>query len=91
MTLRDQLLSIAEIHAEAAGISRAWLSTKLFNDGKRLDVIAAGRDLNTRTFERAMEWFSQNWPEGAQWPEGVARPGGEDARPGEGAAETIAG
>lgn len=55
-------------------MSRARLSTLLFNDGKRLGVIAGGGDLQTRNYERAMRWLSANWPEGAEWPEGVARP-----------------
>lgn len=74
MTLRDQLLSVAASYADLVGIKRTWLSTMIFRDGKRLDAIAAGRDLNTGTFERAMQWLSDNWPPDTDWPAGVARP-----------------
>lgn len=55
-------------------ISRSRLSTIVFNDGKTLDRIAAGGDLNTRSYEKAVRWFAANWPEGLDWPEGVERP-----------------
>lgn len=74
MTLRNQLLAAAAAYADLVGIKRTWLSTLLFTDGKRLDLIAGGRDLNTKTFERAMQWLSDHWPEGAAWPDGVDRP-----------------
>lgn len=55
-------------------MSRARLSTLLFNDGKALARISTGKDVTTRTFESAMAWFSANWPTGLNWPEGIERP-----------------
>ncbi|WP_318893425.1 hypothetical protein U8C37_11505 [Sinorhizobium medicae] len=46
----------------------------VLNRGSKLDDIATGGDLATGTFERAMLWFSENWPKGAEWPAGVPRP-----------------
>jgi hypothetical protein len=74
MTLREQLLLVADRFADASGIGRKRVSTIVLNGGGKLDAIAAGRDLTTGSFERAMTWFSSNWPEGADWPEGVERP-----------------
>ena len=85
MKLREQLLTATDAYCQHVGIKRTWLSTKIFNDGKRLDSIAErGRDIYTGTFEAAMSWLSENWPEGADWPDAVPRPDGKDARPGEG-------
>lgn len=75
MNLNDQLLRVSDTFAAARGISRARLSTLVLRQGQKLDLIAEGRsDLTTGSWQRAMQWFSDNWPEGAEWPEDVARP-----------------
>ncbi len=74
MNLRDQLISVSDAFCDARQLSRARVSTIVFNAGSTLDRIASGRDLATGNFERAMRWFSDNWPEGAEWPKGVERP-----------------
>lgn len=76
--LRLQLLTVADAYCAARKLSRARLSTIVFNAGSTLDRISAGRDLNTGTWERAMGWFSQNWPDGAKWPSEVERPNPKD-------------
>ena len=72
--LTSQLIEIADAYCALTGLSRSRVATVVFNDGKKLDLIAAGKDLNTRSFERAMLWFSDNWPDSAAWPEGIVRP-----------------
>ncbi|RVO40446.1 hypothetical protein CN093_11460 [Sinorhizobium meliloti] len=75
MTLREQLILVSDEFGRARGIGRQRVSTIVLNRGSTLDLLAQGRsDLNTGTFERAMIWFSENWPDGAEWPAGVARP-----------------
>lgn len=69
-----QLLQLAEIYCTATGRSMARVSTLIFNDGKKFALLARGTDLNTRSFESAMQWFSDNWPADADWPEAVLRP-----------------
>lgn len=76
MSLTSHLLCVADVYRSVRGISISRLSTLLFNDGKRLGGIAVGGDLQTRSYERAMRWLSDNWPAGAEWPDGVARPDG---------------
>lgn len=80
-TLRDKLMLLARAYADAVGTkgrtggqALSGISTKIFNDGKALDRIAAGGDLVTGNYERALQWFSDNWPEGTEWPEHVSRP-----------------
>ncbi|MBB3315137.1 hypothetical protein FHT77_000979 [Rhizobium sp. BK181] len=69
MTLREQLITIADAYAEASGFGRKRLSTIVFNRGAKLDDIVDGGDLATGTFERALQWFSDNWPESVAWPD----------------------
>ncbi len=62
------LIAISDAFCAARGMSRARVATLVFNYGKKLDLIADGADLATRTFERAMAWFGDNWPEGVERP-----------------------
>lgn len=71
--LRLKLLTVADAYASARRLSRARVSTIVFNAGLALDRIASGKDLTTGNWERAMTWFHENWPEGAKWPDGVER------------------
>jgi hypothetical protein len=74
MTLTDRLLLVTDTYCAAIGRSRSRISTIVFGGGDRIDGIAQGKDLNTRSYEKAMTWFAANWPEGVDWPEGVERP-----------------
>jgi len=53
----------------------ATLSTKLFSSGRRMDQLRSGSSsLTTAKWEYAMQWLSDNWPDGAKWPDGIDRP-----------------
>lgn len=80
MNLRSQLISVSDAYCAATKLSRARVSTLVLNRGATLEKIAAGEaDVNTGTFEKAMLWFSANWPVGAGWPDDVDRPVSEAA------------
>lgn len=70
----DSLLSIARRYAEIEGVPLTTVSSRALNDGKKLAALEGGADINVKRMERALVWFSVNWPAGAEWPEGVARP-----------------
>lgn len=74
MAMTDQILTVARAYCAARGMSLSRLSTIIFDDGKKLDRIASGRDLHTARYEAAMGWLSDNWPDGVNWPKGIARP-----------------
>lgn len=74
MEIIDTLLLVSDAFCASTGIAEATLSSRVFNDGKRLAAVRAGKDIGARRVERAMRWFSENWPEGADWPLPVARP-----------------
>jgi hypothetical protein len=77
-TLRDKLVTLARAYASVKGrgdgLALSGISTKIFNDGKTLDRIANGGDLVTGNYERALQWFSDNWPDELDWPASIARP-----------------
>lgn len=74
MTLREQLLVLSDAFATARGLSMSRVSTLVFNGGHVIDRVQSGGDLTTGNFEKALRWFSANWPEGAAWPHTVPRP-----------------
>ena len=79
MNAIEQLLKVARAYAEIERIGLSTVSSRVFNDGKRLEAIESGKDMRVRILERAMQWFSDNWPEGT-WPSGVPRPRRSDSR-----------
>ncbi len=74
MKAREALIEITARYCEAKKLSRSRVSTILFGSGKRLDAIALGGDLNTKTYEAALTHMYQDWPSDAEWPENVVRP-----------------
>lgn len=75
MQLTDQLLTVARAYCAARKLSMARVSTLVFNEGKKLEAIqSGGADLATGRFERAMNWFSENWPVETEWPTNISRP-----------------
>lgn len=74
MTGTEQLLAVARAYAAAEGVELKTASWRALGDGKKLDAIECGADIQVGRFERAMRWFSDNWPRLARWPDGVVRP-----------------
>ncbi|PWJ93575.1 hypothetical protein C8D77_101254 [Mesorhizobium loti] len=68
------LLSIVDAYRAATGVEDKTVSSRVFNDGKKIDALRAGGDLTTERYNAAVWWFSTNWPVGAEWPEGISRP-----------------
>lgn len=75
LTLREQLVSLAETYAAAKGLSLSRVSTIVMKGGHVFGRLAAAEtDLTTTSYERALKWFAANWPADCVWPEHVARP-----------------
>lgn len=70
----DMLLRLARLYAEAEGVELTTVSSRVFDDGKKLSAIEQGADLQTRRLERAIQWLSDNWPSQAKWPVDISRP-----------------
>ena len=85
MNHREILLILFECYCRRVKLSQSRVSTLVFNHGGRIARIRAGRDFTVGSYERALRWFSDHWPEGLIWPAGIERPpragpGGEEKR-----------
>lgn len=83
---RQQLIDLSQTYAAASGArgrdgkpSLTGVSTRIFNDGKTLTRVVDGGDVTTTSFEKALAWFSANWPARTKWPKGIVRPKPDEA------------
>lgn len=74
LTQIEQIFLVADVFGQATGRSRGRVSDMVFGRGGKLQAIADGADVGSRRLEKAMHWFSENWPEGVAWPADVPRP-----------------
>ena len=75
LTLRSQLVTVAIRYAAAKDLKLPTVSAMVLNAGHRLgDLASEASDITTVTFEAAMRWFSERWPDDVEWPAGIARP-----------------
>lgn len=74
MNLRNALIIVANRYCEGSGLSRGRVSTIVLNSGTALDRIEAGANFTNKSYERALNYFSENWPNDAVWPENIMRP-----------------
>lgn len=68
------VLAAAKAYAAAVGIGMSTASWRVFGDTKKLAAIEAGGDLYTGRARDAMQWLSDNWPDGHDWPADITRP-----------------
>lgn len=73
-TLRQSLAAIATAFTEATGIAASTASKRAVNDQMFIGRVIEGGGFTIRTYDRAVQWFADNWPKHAVWPEGVERP-----------------
>jgi len=65
----EQLLIIARRYAEIEKVPLSTVSSRVFNDGKKLRALEGGADISVGRFEQAVRWFSLNWPADAPRPD----------------------
>lgn len=70
----EHLLTVADEYGRAAQVEEKTVSSRVFQDSKKLGAIRGGSDITVGRYNAALAWFSANWPEGAEWPHGVMRP-----------------
>ena len=74
MVTAQDILSLAEAYATAHGLELVTVSSRVFNDGKKLSSIKDGSDLTLKRALHALRWFSDQWPDHLDWPETIDRP-----------------
>jgi hypothetical protein len=70
----QHLLRLFEVFGAAQTLSETRVSSLVFNDGTRIRDLQSGRDIGVRRLDKAVQWFSDNWPANTEWPGGQARP-----------------
>lgn len=74
-TLSHNLTALATAYTSAMNVSLATLSERAAGDWRFFQQVAAGAlNYRIRSYDRAMTWFSDNWPAGLEWPDDVPRP-----------------
>lgn len=65
----SELLKVADAYKEAAGLDKdSTVSSRVFNDGKKLTALREGSDIVTGRYNAAFVWFYDHWPEGKAMP-----------------------
>lgn len=60
--------------AQSASLSPSYISVKCSGDSKFYKRLKAGGDVRLSTFNRIVQWFSDNWPADLLWPADLPRP-----------------
>lgn len=68
------LIQIADAYGAATQVEEKTVSSRVFQDSKKLGAIRAGSDITVGRYNAAIRWFDANWPEGFDWPHDVPRP-----------------
>jgi len=74
MITEASILSVVDAYAAATGAEDTTISSRVFADGKKIDAMRRGGSITLRRANEAIQWFSDNWPEGADWPSDIHRP-----------------
>jgi aminoglycoside phosphotransferase (APT) family kinase protein len=74
MTQIEALLALVGAYAEATGLSDATVSSRLFDDGKKVAALRAGKGITVTRLEAAVAWLRAHWPPDAAWPDDVGWP-----------------
>ena len=77
MNTRSKLLLVAEAYRAASKKSLATVGKSIADNSTLFAKLAAGHGCTIDTYDKAMDWFSTNWPEEVVWPNGVERPQSE--------------
>ena len=73
--LKDEVAALVVAYSEITGRSTSAVGAMAVGDTSLLSRMREeGRGITARRYDRILQWFSVNWPAGAQWPEGIERP-----------------
>lgn len=79
MISADHIVRLANLYADATGSTPGGVSARVFDDSKKVAAIVGGADITIGRYNRAMKWFSENWPQDVTWPDDIPRPGDQAA------------
>ncbi len=70
----DNLLILANIYSSHVGRSEATLSNWIFGNARLFKRLHDGCSCNVATYNKALNWFSNNWSDDLEWPTSIERP-----------------
>ena len=74
-SLNTSLVTLAEIFASRKGVSLWRVGHLAANRGSFfVDLKSGKRHCQTDTYERVLQWFTNNWAADAEWPTDIPRP-----------------
>lgn len=74
MNAIESILTLADAFTKAENIELSTVSWRVFGDTKKLPAMRAGADIQVTRATKALQWFSDHWPNGAEWPSEISRP-----------------
>jgi hypothetical protein len=72
--LKSNLKAVFSAFSDGSPLSAATVWSRAARDARFMERLEAGGGFTVKSYDRAIAWFSENWPEGAIWPEGIERP-----------------
>jgi hypothetical protein len=72
--LKSNLRALVTAFVAKSGISPTETWRKAARDGHFLARVESGGGFTVRNYDSIVQWFSDNWPDGAEWPSNVSRP-----------------
>lgn len=75
------LIALAETYGSHVRRSEATISNHIAGHARLFSRLRSGKGCTVKTYQRALHWFSSNWPCDLEWPADIPRPSGksEDA------------
>ncbi|MGH6836311.1 MAG: hypothetical protein ACREC9_12365 [Methylocella sp.] len=60
---------------EVSGLAKSTIWARAVGDARFFERISSGKGgFTIKTYDRALRWFADNWPENAKWPPWVDHP-----------------
>ena len=72
--LKAHLRALIDAFCGISPLSPKTIWGRAVGDARFFQRIEAGHGFSVRTYDKAVQWFSDNWPEDAVWPPEVPRP-----------------
>jgi hypothetical protein len=72
--LKENLRALGRAYLAKRPYAATTLWARATKEARFMDRLDSGKTFTVKTYDRAVQWFSDNWPEGAEWPKSVRRP-----------------
>ena len=70
----ENLLTLANAYANRRKVSTATVSNLVVGHARLFQRLRRGGSCTLKTFQKALKWFSDNWPDDLFWPFEIPRP-----------------